>query len=54
MKVTIKLNAYDMMKLANPETEAEVIAQAHNMVTVIFDDRDNMMTATMSLEDKGE
>ena len=52
MKITVKLNAYDMMKLANEETESEVIAQAHNMVNEIFTDRENLMTATMSVDDK--
>lgn len=53
MKITVKLNAYDMMKLANEETESEVIAQAHDMVIEIFNDRENLMTATMSVDDKG-
>lgn len=39
MKITVKLNAYDMMKLANEDTEEEVVAQAHNMVSEIFNDR---------------
>lgn len=52
MKITVKLNAYDMMKLANEETESEVVAQAHNMVSEIFNDRNNLMTATMSVDDK--
>lgn len=52
MKITVKLNAYDMMKLANKETEEEVVAQAHNMITEIFEDRDNLMSATMTVDDK--
>ena len=52
MKITVKLNAYDMMKLANEETEDEVIAQTHNMVSEIFTDRDNLMSCTMSVDDK--
>lgn len=52
MKITVKLNAYDMMKLANEETESEVIAQAHNMVSEIFTDRDNLMSATITVDDK--
>ena len=52
MKITVKLNAYDMMKLANEETEEEVIAQAHNMITEIFEDRGNLMSATMTVDDK--
>lgn len=52
MKITVKLNAYDMMKLANEETESGVITQAHNMVSEIFTDRDNLMSCTMSVNDK--
>lgn len=52
MKITVKLNAYNMMKLANEETESEIIAQAHNMVSEIFTDRDNLMSCTMSVDDK--
>lgn len=52
MKVTIKLNAYDMMKLADETTAEEIVAQAHNMVADIFDNKDNLMSATMSIDDK--
>ncbi len=52
MKITVKLNAYDMMKLANEEMESEVIAQAHDMVSKIFNDRENLMSCTMSVDDK--
>lgn len=52
MKITVKLNAYDMMKLANEDMENEVIAQAHNMIAEIFEDRDNLMTCTMTADDK--
>lgn len=52
MKITVKLNAYDMMKLANEDTAEEIIAQAHSMVADIFDNKDNLMSATMSIDDK--
>lgn len=52
MKIKIDLTAADLRELNDPETEPEVIAKAHNMLTEIFDNRENLIKCSISIDDK--
>ena len=42
----------ELIELNNTETEHEVIAKAHNMLTEIFDNRENLIKCSISIDDK--
>lgn len=52
MKIKLDLTATDLIELNNPETEPEVIAKAHNMLTEIFDNRESLIKCSISIDDK--
>lgn len=52
MKIRLDLSAQDLIELNNLETEPEVIAKAHNMLTEIFDNRENLIKCSISIDDK--
>lgn len=52
MKIRLDLSAQDLIELNNPQTEPEVIAKAHNMLTEIFDNRESLIKCSISIDDK--
>ena len=52
MKIRLDLTSADLRELNDPKTEPEVIAKAHNMLTEIFDNRENLIKCSISIDDK--
>lgn len=52
MKIKLDLNSEDLMALNDPETSAEVEAQAHDLLARIFEERDNLIKCSITMEVK--
>ena len=52
MKIKFDMNAQDLMELNNPETTDAVIAKAHEMLDSIFENRDELIKCSITLDDK--
>lgn len=52
MKIKLDLNSEDLMALNNPETSAEVEAQAHDLLARIFEERDKLIKCSITMENK--
>lgn len=50
MKIKIDLTAHDLMELNNPETTANVIAEAHAILDHIFAERDNLIKCSITVD----
>lgn len=52
MKLKLDLSPEDLMKLNNPESMDEVIAQAHAMLDYIFTEKDKLIKCSIMVDDK--
>lgn len=52
MKIRLDLSAQDLMELNDPETASVVMAQAHDMPSKIFDEKDSLIKCSITVDDK--
>lgn len=52
MKIRLDLSAQDLMELNDPETASVIMAQAHDMLSKIFDEKDNLIKCSITVDDK--
>ena len=52
MKIRLDLTITDLMKLNNPETTSVIMAQAHDMLSKIFEEKDNLIKCSITIDDK--
>lgn len=50
MKIRLDLSAQDLMELNDPETTANVIAEAHAILDHIFEERDNLIKCSITVD----
>lgn len=50
MKIRLDLSARDLMELNDPETTANVIAEAHAILDHIFAERDNLIKCSITVD----
>lgn len=50
LKIKIDLTARDPMELNDPETTANVIAEAHAILDHIFDEKDNLIKCSITVD----
>mgnify|MGYP005804715833 CR=1 FL=1 len=50
MKIKIDLTAVDLRELNNPETTDEVIAEAHAILDHIFEEKDNLIKCSITVD----
>ena len=50
MKVKIDLTAADLRDLNDPETASVIIAEAHDIVSRIFDEKDNLIKCSITID----
>lgn len=52
MKIRLDLTAQDLMELNDPETASVVMAQAHDMLSKIFDEKYSLIKCSITVDDK--
>lgn len=52
MKIRLDLSAQDLMELNEPETASIVMAQVHDMLSKIFDEKDSLIKCSITVDDK--
>lgn len=52
MKIRLDLSAQDLMELNDPETASVIQTQAHNMLSRIFEEKDNLIKCSIAIDDK--
>lgn len=52
MKIRLDLSAQNLMELNDPETASVVMAQAHDMLSKIFDEKDSLIKCSIAVDDK--
>lgn len=52
MKLKLDLSAQDLKELNDPETASVVMAQAHDMLSKIFEEKDNLIKCSITIDDK--
>ena len=52
MKLKLDLTAQDLMELNDPETASVIQAQAYDMLSRIFDEKDNLIKCSITIDDK--
>ena len=52
MKLKLDLSAQDLMELNDPETASVVMAQAHDMLSKIFEEKDSLIKCSITIDDK--
>lgn len=50
MKIKIDLTAADLKELNNPETTEQVIAEAHAILDHIFNEKDNLIKCSITVD----
>ena len=50
MKIKIDLTASDLRELNDPETTDQVIAEAHEILNHIFEERDNLIKCSITVD----
>lgn len=50
MKIRLDLTAQDLQELNNSETTVQVIAEAHAILDHIFDERDNLIKCSITVD----
>ena len=54
MKIRLDLSAQDLMELNDPETTDNVIDEAHAILDHIFEEKDNLIKCSITVDgDKG-
>lgn len=54
MKIKIDLTARDLQELNDPETTQAVIAEAHAILDHIFEEKDNLIKCSISVDAEKE
>lgn len=52
MKIRLDLTSTDLMELNDPETASVIQAQAHDMLSRIFEEKDNLIKCSITIDDK--
>ena len=52
MKLKLDLSAQDLMELNDPETASIIQAQAHDMLSRIFEEKDSLIKCSITIDDK--
>lgn len=52
MKIRLDLSAQDLMELNDPETTSVIQTQAHDMLSCIFEEKDNLIKCSIAIDDK--
>ena len=52
LEIRLDLSAQDLMELNDPETASVVMAQAHDMLSKIFDEKDSLIKCSITVDDK--
>ena len=52
MKLKLDLSAQDLMELNDPETASVIQTQAHDMLSRIFEEKDNLIKCSITIDDK--
>ena len=52
MKIRLDLSVQDLMELNDPETASVIMAQAHDMLSKIFDEKDSLSKCSITVDDK--
>lgn len=52
MKIRLDLTAADLRELNDPEMSSEVMSQAHDMLSKIFDEKDSLIKCSITIDDK--
>lgn len=52
MKLKLDLSAQDLMELNDPETANVIQAQAHDMLSRIFEEKDSLIKCSITIDDK--
>lgn len=52
MKLKLDLSAQNLMELNDPETASVIQTQAHNMLSRIFEEKDNLIKCSIAIDDK--
>ena len=52
MKIKIDLTAADLRELNDPETASIIQAQAHDMLSRIFEEKDSLIKCSITVDDK--
>ena len=52
MKIRLDLSAQDLMELNDPETVSVIMAQAHDMLSKIFEENDSLIKCSITVDDK--
>lgn len=50
MKIRIDLTSADLRELNNPETTSQVIAEAHAILDHIFEEKDNLIKCSITID----
>lgn len=52
MKIRLDLTSTDLMELNDPETTSVIQAQAHDMLSRIFEEKDSLIKCSITIDDK--
>lgn len=52
MKIRLDLTSTDLMELNDPETASVIMAQAHDMLSKIFEEKDSLIKCSITIDDK--
>ena len=52
MKIRLDLTSTDLMELNDPETSSVIQTQAHDMLSRIFEEKDNLIKCSITIDDK--
>lgn len=50
MKIRLDLTSTDLMELNNPETTQVIIAEAHAILDHIFEEKDNLIKCSITVD----
>ena len=50
MKIRLDLSAQDLRELNDPETTDQVVAEAHAILNHIFEERDNLIKCSITVD----
>ena len=52
IKIRLDPTSTDLMELNDPETASVIQAQAHDMLSRIFEEKDNLIKCSITIDDK--
>lgn len=50
MKIRLDLSAQDLMELNDPETASVIMARAHDILDHIFEEKDNLIKCSITVD----